>query len=54
MVVADAGRERQGSEAFIEFIPKTLGGVGAVLSDVEKNLLQVAAGLRGEKKRLLH
>jgi hypothetical protein len=54
MVVADTGRERQGPETFIEFVPETLGGVRVVLGDVEKNFLQIAAGLRSEKKGPLH
>jgi hypothetical protein len=46
VVVPDAGRERQGLKSFIKLATKTLGSVGAVFSDVEKNLLQIAPGLR--------
>ena len=30
----------------MEFVPETLGGVRAVLGDVEKNFLQIVLGLR--------
>jgi hypothetical protein len=48
MVVANTGRARQGSETFIEFTSETQGGVRAIFSDIEKDLLQVAPGLRSE------
>ena len=47
MVMTDTGRSAQRLKSFVEFRPQTLGGIGAVLGDIEQYLLEVAPGFRG-------
>ena len=45
--MTDAGRSAQRLKAVVEFRPEKLGGIGIILGNVEKNVLQVAPGFRG-------
>ena len=46
VVLPNSGRDRQGLKSFLKFTTETKGGIRAVFSDVEKDLLEVAPGLR--------
>lgn len=54
VIVPNAGRPPQRSEALIEFRPEALGGIWAILGNLEENLLQVPLGFRGENERPFH
>src|ERR1019366_3716054 len=54
MVMTDARRSAQPLKPFVEFRPETLGGIRAVLGDVEQNLLDVVPGFRGKNEKPRH
>src|SRR5260370_15419865 len=51
VVVADAGRLTQLLKGFINLRPKALGGVGTVLSDLEKDCAEIGFRFRNRTKR---